>query len=184
MFATVVVNSVVPITLKIAFHAIVCGVPLSLIRIVNFCPSLGEPVGALNVVPTANAVTSYKSVVFTAIVILELEVVEFTLGTIPNLLLNVVQSALDNAPRLVADAVGTFNVITGVVVLVATDELKSVPVVPNVKADTFVTVPTDTEPPRLIAELLIVILELLNALLGIALKLVPANVGDAPDAID
>ena len=56
------------------------------------------------------------------------------------LLLNVVQSAELNAPRLVAEAVGTFKVITGVVVLLATVELKSVPVVPNVSADTLVTV--------------------------------------------
>jgi hypothetical protein len=59
------------------------------------------------------------------------------------LLLNVVQSALDNAPRLVADAVGTCKVITGVVVPFATVELKSVPVVPIVKAATDVTVPTN-----------------------------------------
>ena len=52
-----------------------------------------------------------------------------------------VQSLLDNAPLFVEDAVGTFNVITGVVVPVATDELKSVPVVPNVSAATEVTVP-------------------------------------------
>ena len=58
------------------------------------------------------------------------------------LLLNVVQSAELNAPLLAALAVGTFNVITGVVVEFATVELKSVPVVPNVKAATEVTVPT------------------------------------------
>jgi hypothetical protein len=58
------------------------------------------------------------------------------------LLLKVVQSVELNAPLLVALAVGTFNVITGVVVLLATVELKSVPVVPNVRADTLVTVPT------------------------------------------
>ena len=57
------------------------------------------------------------------------------------LLLNVVQSALDNAPLLAALAVGTFKVITGVVVLFATLELKSVPVVPIVNAATDVTVP-------------------------------------------
>ena len=92
MFATVVVNSVVPITLKIAFHAIVCAVPLSLMRMVNFCPLDGEPVGALNVVPTASAVTVYWSVVLVSIVMLELDAVVFTLGAIPILLLNVVQS--------------------------------------------------------------------------------------------
>ena len=57
------------------------------------------------------------------------------------LLLKVVQSALLKAPRLVADAVGTFSVMTGVVVPLATDELKSVPVVPSVSAATDVTVP-------------------------------------------
>ena len=56
-------------------------------------------------------------------------------------MLNVVQSALDNAPLFVALAVGTFKVITGVVVLFATLELKSVPLVPIVKAATDVTVP-------------------------------------------
>ena len=57
------------------------------------------------------------------------------------LLLNVVQSADDNAPRLLADAVGTFSVITGVVVPVATVDDKSVPAVPSVMAATLVTVP-------------------------------------------
>ena len=65
-----------------------------------------------------------------------------TLVTVPlPLLLNVVQSAELKAPLLDADAVGTFKVITGVVVPVAIVELKSVPVVPNVKALTLVTVP-------------------------------------------
>ncbi len=57
------------------------------------------------------------------------------------MLLKVVQSAALKAPRLVADAVGTFSVITGVVVLFATVELRSVPVVPSVRAETLVTVP-------------------------------------------
>ena len=57
--------------------------------------------------------------------------------------LNVLQSALDKAPRLAALAVGTCKVITGVVVPLATVELKSVPVVPIVKAATDVTVPTN-----------------------------------------
>jgi hypothetical protein len=60
------------------------------------------------------------------------------------LLLNVVQSAALNAPRLVADAVGRLSVITGVVVELATVEETSVPVVPSVNADTLVTVPPDT----------------------------------------
>jgi hypothetical protein len=57
------------------------------------------------------------------------------------LLLNVLQSVLLNTPLFVALAVGTFNVITGVVVPFATEELKSVPDVPNVNAATLVTVP-------------------------------------------
>ena len=63
-------------------------------------------------------------------------------------MLKVVQSALDKAPRLVALAVGTFKVITGVVVLFATVELKSVPLVPMVKAATEVTVPTPAPPTK------------------------------------
>ena len=59
------------------------------------------------------------------------------------LLLKVVQSAELNAPRLVADAVGTCKVITGVVVPLATVELRSVPVVPRVNAATLVTVPPE-----------------------------------------
>ena len=69
------------------------------------------------------------------------------------LLLNVVQSALDNAPLFIALAVGTFKVITGVVVLVATLELKSVPLVPIVKAATLVTVPTPAPPTNAIVPL-------------------------------
>ena len=57
------------------------------------------------------------------------------------LLLNVDQSVELNAPRLVAEAVGTFSVITGVVVPLATVEERSVPVVPKVSAATDVTVP-------------------------------------------
>jgi hypothetical protein len=71
-----------------------------------------------------------------------------TLVTVPEpLLLNVVQSAELKAPRLLADAVGTFSVITGVVVAVATVELKSVPDVPKVSAATLVTVPDPPPPP-------------------------------------
>jgi hypothetical protein len=65
--------------------------------------------------------------------------------TVPEpLLLKVVQSAALNAPRLAADAVGTFSVITGVVVEFATVELRSVPEVPKVSAATEVTVPPAT----------------------------------------
>jgi hypothetical protein len=71
-----------------------------------------------------------------------------TLVTVPEpLLLNVVQSAELKTPRLLADAVGTFNVITGVVVAVATVELRSVPDVPKVSAATLVTVPDPPPPP-------------------------------------
>ena len=62
--------------------------------------------------------------------------------TVPTLLLKYDQSAELNTPRFDALAVGTFNVITGVVVPVATLELKSVPIVPNFNAATDVTVPT------------------------------------------
>ena len=62
--------------------------------------------------------------------------------TVPEpLLLNVVQSAEDSAPRLEAEAVGTFNVMVGVVVGLATVDVKSVPVLPSVNAATLVTVP-------------------------------------------
>jgi hypothetical protein len=69
---------------------------------------------------------------------------------VPCFELNVLQSALDNAPRFAALAVGTFKVITGVVVPLATLELKSVPLVPIVKADTLVTVPTPLPPTNAI----------------------------------
>ena len=59
----------------------------------------------------------------------------------PILALNVDQSDEDTNPLFVADAVGTLSVITGVVVPFATVEDKSVPLVPNVKAATDVTVP-------------------------------------------
>ena len=67
---------------------------------------------------------------------------EVTVPVLLVLLLNVVQSAALNAPLFVAEAVGTFNVITGVVVPLATVDDKSVPVVPSVNAATLVTVPT------------------------------------------
>ena len=51
------------------------------------------------------------------------------------------QSAALKAPRLAALAVGTFNVIAGVVVLLTTLEFKSVPLAPKVN-ETVVTVPT------------------------------------------
>ena len=73
--------------------------------------------------------------------------------------LKVFQSVNDNTPLLLAEAVGTFNVITGVVVGLATELLKSVPVVPNVKAATDVTVPPEAVfamvilPPALVTEI-------------------------------
>ena len=68
------------------------------------------------------------------------------------MLLNVDQAAELHTPRLVADAVGTFSVITGVVVPLATDDERSVPVVPKVSAATEVTVPP---PPPLAVELIV-----------------------------
>ena len=59
------------------------------------------------------------------------------------MLLNVVQSAALKAPRLDAEAVGTWSVITGVVVPFATVLDRSVPVVPRVSAATLVTVPPE-----------------------------------------
>ena len=62
--------------------------------------------------------------------------------TVPTPLpLNVVQSAALNTPLFNALAVGTFNVMTGVVVPFAMVLVRSVPVVPNVIAATLVTVP-------------------------------------------
>ena len=55
--------------------------------------------------------------------------------------LKVDQSAALSAPRLLAEAVGTLRVMTGVEVSVATEEVRSVPVVPRVKAATLVTLP-------------------------------------------
>jgi len=53
----------------------------------------------------------------------------------------IVCGLVEITPLAVALASGTFKVITGVVVPFATDELKSVPLVPKVKAATLVTVP-------------------------------------------
>jgi hypothetical protein len=70
--------------------------------------------------------------------------VELTLVIVPVLdvlLLNVDQSVEDKAPLLVAEAVGTFKVITAAPEPPVTEEDKLVPVVPSVKAATEVTVP-------------------------------------------
>ena len=56
MLAVVVVGSVVPITVYVAFQVNVCGVPLSKMRKINLSPSTGVPVGALMVKVAANAV--------------------------------------------------------------------------------------------------------------------------------
>ena len=105
----------------------------------------------------ADAVGTFKVItgVVVPVAIVELKsvpvvpnVIELTLVTVPlPLLLKVVQSAAVKAPLFKADAVGTLSVITGVVVLVATVELKSAPAVPNVKAATLVTVPPPPPPP-------------------------------------
>lgn len=60
------------------------------------------------------------------------------------LLLNVVQSAADSAPRLTADAVGMLRAITGAVVLLVTLKDTSVPVVASV------TLTLETVPPKTI----------------------------------
>jgi len=67
--------------------------------------------------------------------------------------LKFVKSEELKAPLLVADAVGIFKVITGVVVPVATVLETSVPVVPKVNAATEVTVPEVEDVPAPIAVL-------------------------------
>ena len=66
---------------------------------------------------------------------------EVTVPVLFVLLLNVLQSELDKAPLFEAEAVGTFKVITGVVVPLTMVLDKSVPLVPNVIDATDVTVP-------------------------------------------
>ena len=80
--------------------------------------------------------------VFTVIVLLELvKPVEKVKADC--FALKVEKSAALKAPLLLADAVGIFNVMVGLVVPFATDEAMSVPVVPNVNAFTLVTVPEE-----------------------------------------
>jgi hypothetical protein len=62
--------------------------------------------------------------------------------------LKAVQSVVDKTPLFVADAVGKFKVIIGVVVGLATLPFTSVPVDPNDKL-TFVTVPVPEIVPKL-----------------------------------
>ena len=57
-----------------------------------------------------------------------------------------VQSVEVKAPLLLADALGTFKVITAAVVPPATVLVRSVPVLPKVKAATEVTVPPPPPP--------------------------------------
>ena len=76
--------------------------------------------------------------------------------------MNVLQSAALKAPRLAADAVGMFNVITGVVVPFATDEDTSLPVVPRVSAATEVTVPVFAVAPVAIPSSLVLSAELIT----------------------
>jgi len=99
--------------------------------------SVAEPVVPGVATPLAKSITGVAPpVLVTRPLVPDTEV------TVPEpLLLKVVQSAALNAPRLVADAVGKFNVITGVVVELATVDETSVPVVPSVNAATLVTVP-------------------------------------------
>lgn len=66
--------------------------------------------------------------------------------------LKVDQSVELKAPLFVAEAVGTFKVITGVEEPFATEEAKSVPVVPKVKAATDVTVPPVPEALRVVPD--------------------------------
>jgi hypothetical protein len=102
--------------------------------------SVAEPVVPGVAMPLARSITGVTPPVeVTRPAVPETEVTD----PVP-LLLKVVQSAALNAPRLVADAVGRFSVITGVVVELATVEETSVPVVPSVNADTLVTVPPET----------------------------------------
>ena len=116
----------------------------------NVVPVKDKPVPSVisSITPVPAVALPISLLVLTEVVIVPLVVIVppdinpavAMLVTVP-LLLNVVQSAALKAPLFKALAVGTLRVITGVVVLLATVELRSVPVVPNVKADTFVTVP-------------------------------------------
>ena len=94
------------------------------------------------------------------------------------MLLKVVQSAALNAPRLAADAVGTFNVMTGVDVPVATVELKSVPDVPKVSAATLVTVPA--LPAMLIEPAPLVMVMLEPAVIAAKVYPVPLPISNCP----
>ena len=107
------------------------------VKVIVPCLLLNVVQSALDKYPLTDVVAAGIDIVFVVLTNGELNVKTLSFP------LNVVQSALDNAPRLVALAVGTFKVITGVVVPFATVELKSVPVVAKVNAATDVTVPTN-----------------------------------------
>jgi hypothetical protein len=97
----------------------------------------------------------------------------------PCLLLKVDQSVGVNTPRLVADALGTFNVITGVVVPLATEEDKSVPDVPKVSAATDITVP----PVNIVAQVLSPRKYVLAEGVPVADKLDIPTIPDAKDVV-
>jgi hypothetical protein len=114
----------------------------------GYVPDVLMPVPAVNTTVWSGAVFVIVSVPLVVIgePLTEIPVpadaaTEVTVPVFDVLLLNVVQSAELKAPLLLPDAVGTFKVITGVVVPLATVLFKSVPVVPKVKAATLVTLP-------------------------------------------
>ena len=85
--------------------------------------SVAEPVVPAVAMPLARSITGV-----TPPVLVTRPAVPATLVTVPEpLLLKVVQSAALNAPRLVADAVGKFSVMTGAIVGLDTVEETSVP---------------------------------------------------------
>ena len=70
LLKTVVVGSTLPIARKLAPHVNALAVPLSSIRIINDCPSVGVPDGLLKSNAPACAVTLYWSTESEAIVVL------------------------------------------------------------------------------------------------------------------
>jgi hypothetical protein len=97
--------------------------------------------GALVLMPTLPPVNSAEYVALENVCVPAHELVAATAAANVVFPLKVDQSAALKAPRFAAEAVGMFNVMTGVVVPVATVELTSVPVVPNDSAETLLTVP-------------------------------------------
>ena len=77
VFATVVVGKVTPLARyapEVVVHTNVCGVPLSLIRMINFCPSTGVPLGATIVAEVERAVTSYCVTVVVGVIVVPVDV--------------------------------------------------------------------------------------------------------------